>query len=270
MKCNTSANYFPDGHGKEKIDGHIGRVGRWIREIAKKRVLNTHAGLTEALQEVAVVHNSEHIGRSQCNFVHFNPPPVKALPGAKMSPAELATNGCAVKSTFAMRAGFSSGGQLYLQNHTLTGLPFKARTVPRYDSGKPKPAVAEEDADEDVPVADGEVGKDGWRRTYRKNRPEKAPPGWKYMAQCYRIQWRTEVALVGRRRPVAARRAEKLRSIAAEKARRKHAREVAARKLEKIKADRQAPQALAAEESSDSSSGSSITGTSSSDSDSSG
>ena len=37
MKCNTSANYFPDGHGKEEIDGHIGRVGRWIREIAKKK-----------------------------------------------------------------------------------------------------------------------------------------------------------------------------------------------------------------------------------------
>ena len=32
----TSVNYFPDGHGKEKIDGQIGRIGRRSADGAKK------------------------------------------------------------------------------------------------------------------------------------------------------------------------------------------------------------------------------------------
>ena len=45
----TYANYFPDLHGKEKIDGHIGRSGRLLQEAAKRRVINTHAKMQSVL-----------------------------------------------------------------------------------------------------------------------------------------------------------------------------------------------------------------------------
>jgi len=94
-----------------------------------------------------------------------------------------------------------SGERVTLKNHTLTGMAPIASTAPCYSralgqgkgqgkgkgKGKAVPAGGD-DEDEEVPVADGEVGADGWRRTYRKHPPEKAPPLWKYMAQCYRNQ----------------------------------------------------------------------------------
>lgn len=231
-QVNAQANYFPDGHGKEKIDGHIGRTGKWISRAAKKKVISTHENLQEALQTIADEHNAQNVGRSQCHYIHFNPPPVASLPGKKMSPAMLADAKCAVKSTFAMSAVLSpDGGRVALRNHTLTGLDHVASIAPRYDDSmakgkgrrRPRARAPDDDEDDDAPVADGEVGPDGWRRTYRKHRPEKAPPSWKYLAQCYRSQKRACVALAPRRQPLAVRRDGKLKSLAAEKARRRHA-----------------------------------------------
>ena len=264
-KINTYANYFPDGHGKEKIDGHIGRTGRWMRQAANTKILSTHAGLQAALQRIADNHNEEHNGRSRCQYIHFNPPPVASLPGRKMSPTLLAANGCAVKSTFSVSYVLrKDGASVTLKKHTLTGLSAKASLAPRYDVGV-APKVPDDAADEDAPIADGEVGADGWRRTYRKHKPEKAPPAWKYMAQCFRTQRRREVALAPRRQPVDQRLAAKLASVKAEKARRQNARRNAAKRRAKL--DVMKVSAVAAGSSgSSSSSESSMTGADSSDS----
>ena len=237
MKVDTSANYFPDGHGKEKLDGHVGRTGRWKDEAARRKVISTHAELQEVLQARADKHNKEHLGRSQCHYFVFSPPPVASLPGKRMSPQRMLDAGCGVKSTFCVRAVRTRSGHVMLHNHKLTGMAAVATTAPLYpEKGGPVPAVELLDigSDEDAAVARkncgadrveqvGEVGADGWRRTYRKHKPEKNPPAWKYMRQCFQSIHKDCTVLAGRRQPLQERVQSKLASVEAAKARRKNA-----------------------------------------------
>ena len=120
-----------------------------------------------------------------------------------------------------------------------------------------------DDEDEEVPVADGEVGADGWRRTYRNHQPEKAPPFWKYMAQCYRNQKGEGVTLAGQHLPWVERVCSKQQCLATEKARRRHARRLAAEKKKALQEQTGVPPA---DSDSDSSSGSIVTAADSSSS----
>ena len=110
--------------------------------------------------------------------------------------------------------------------------------------GKGKVVSAGGDEDEEVPVADGEVGADEWRRTCRKHQPEKAPPFWKCMPWVERV-------------------CSKQQFLAIEKARRRHARRLAAEKKKALQEQTGVPPA---DSDSDSSSWSVFTGADSSSS----
>ncbi len=107
-------------------------------------------------------------------------------------------------------------GCVTLLNHTLTWLTASATTAPLYANvaATGEDPEGEEDA---VEVEDGQVGADGWRRTYRKLTPAKNPPAWAYMKQCFQNQRRAGVALTERRLSFSQRAEAKLPSAQVEK-----------------------------------------------------
>ena len=134
-----------------------------------------------------------------------------------MSASCLYNAGCPVRSAFCMRATVHARtGCVTLHNHTLTGLTASATTAPLYANvaAAGEDPEGEEDA---VEVEDGQVGADGWRRTYRKLTPAKNPPAWAYMKQCFQNQRRAGVALTERRLSFSQRAEAKLASAQVEK-----------------------------------------------------
>lgn len=131
-------------------------------------------------------------------------------------------------------------------------------------------AADDEEKDGEAPVVDGEVGMDGWRRAYRKHTPEKAPPAWKCLAQGYRYQRRACVSFTPRRQSIAMRRDGNLKSLAAGKVRRRHARRMAVARRRAIQAGQGVDNSNPEDSDSDSSNGQGFTeaGSSSSSSDS--
>jgi len=184
LRTAQSLAYQADGHGKNVLDGHFGRMRAWTEIIAKKHTVSTHTRWAELLQERAERYNSQDFAGAELRFIAFTPPPKKTL---KAQAIDGPSMGILCTRTFFISSHLSKGNNAIISNHVLAGSPAQKSQYPKYTHKNLQDQEGEEAEEEDAYSEKGKVSSDGWRRVQRISEPEKAPPMVKKMERAFAV-----------------------------------------------------------------------------------